>query len=419
MLQLSAASLQMKKTVDNKGQGKSFGGFWNKKPKNGLEFEMKEKGIRHVEDAASFLNEVDTSYGEYGKAEDMLDMWGLGEKDASVIRKRKSFFIGFGIAVAVTVLIIASVFYILPAVLPEFFKGTNIELFVEKPVDLIYNDSFMVVGKDVCDIMSAPTPSSDRVTQVLYNEPIQCLAIADNDYLLVKTMDAVTGYIKRSDLVEGTESIEPDLHEYKLIVSDTSKNIMTHASQGTLITQVMMNTVLYADVKRDGVYQVALPGGGTGWIGSSGVIEISPRSDIEEVSCRYFVSSALSFVNSMYKDDGVTMRGMSVNGLVYVCSCVNGIPAPRTVEEQMNMGVEVELQYDVVTGKLITDYIIPGDIIFFESDREGVPYDMAVCTDTGTLLMVSSSGTTIKLTSFDPDSELCNRIVSVRRVFSQ
>jgi hypothetical protein len=181
----------------------------------------------------------------------------------------------------------------------------------------------------------------------------------------------------------------------------------------------MMNTVLYADVKRDGVYQVSLPGGGTGWIGSSGVIEISPRADIEEVSCRYFVSSALSFVNSMYKEDGITMQGMSVNGMVYVCSCVNGIPAPRTVEEQMNMGVEVELEYDVVTGQLITEGIIPGDIIFFESDTEGVEYDMAVCTDNGTLLMVSSSGTTMRLTTFDPDSELCGRIVSVRRVFSQ
>ncbi len=418
MLLLSAASLQMKKT-NNKNDNKAFGGFWNKKTTKGIDFELKEKGIRHIEDAASFLNEVDTSYGEYGKAEDMLDMWGLDKKEASVNRKRKSFFIGFGIAVAVTILVVASVFYILPAVLPEFFKGTNIELFVEKPVDLIYNDSFRVVGKSVSDVMSAPTPSSDRVTQVLYNEPIQCLAQSDNGYILIQTMDGIQGYIKSTDLITGTDSIEPDLHEYKLIVSDTSKNIMTHASQGTLITQVMMNTVLYADVKRDGVYQVSLPGGGTGWIGSSGVIEIAPRADIEEVSCRYFVSSALSFVNSMYKEDGITMQGMSVNGMVYVCSCVNGIPAPRTVEEQMNMGVEVELEYDVVTGQLITEGIIPGDIVFLQSNTEGVEYDMAVCTDNGTLLMVSSSGTTMRLTTFGPDSELCGRIVSVRRVFSQ
>ena len=83
------------------------------------------------------------------------------------------------------------------------------------------------------------------------------------------------------------------------------------------------------------------------------------------------------------------------------------------------MGEEVELEYDVVTGKLITEGIIPGDIIFFESYTEGVAYDMAVCTDNGTLLMVSSSGTTMRLTTFDSDSELCGRIVSVRRVFSQ
>ena len=408
----------MKKTNSN-SENKAFGGFWNKKANKGIEFEIKEKGIRHVEDAASFLNEVDTTYGEYGKAEDMLDMWGLGKKEASVNRQRKSFFIGFGIAAAVTVLVIAAVFYIFPAVLPEFFKGSNIELFVEKQVDLIYDDSYRVVNKSVSDIMSAPSSSSDRLTQVLYNEPIHCLAQSDNGYLLVETSDGIRGYMKANDLVSGTDSVEPDLHEYQLIVSDTSKNIMTHASQGTLITRVMMNTVLYADVKRDGVYQVSLPGGETGWIGSSGVIEIAPRAEIEEVSCRYFVSSALAFVNSMYKEDGITMQGMSVNGMVYVCSCVNGIPAPRTVEGQMQMGTEVELEYDVVTGKLITEGIMPGDIVFLESEVEGVEYDMAVCTDTGTLLMVSASGTTMRLSTFDSDSELCDRIVSVRRVFSQ
>ena len=57
-----------------------------------------------------------------------------------------------------------------------------------------------------------------------------------------------------------------------------------------------------------------------------------------------------------------------------------------------------------LTGKLITEGIMPGDIVFLESEVEGVEYDMAVCTDTGTLLMVSASGTTMRLSTFDSDS---------------
>ena len=193
---------------------------------------------------------------------------------------------------------------------------------------------------------------------------------------------------------------------------------MTHASQGTLITQVMMNTVLYSDIKRDGVYQVSLPGGETGWVGSSGVIEIEPRSSIEVVSSRYFVSSALSLVNATYFENGITKQGISVNGLVYVCSCVNGIVMPRTLEEQMAAGVSVPLEYDAVTGDLMIESIIPGDLVFLRSPTGIGEYDEAICTDTGTLIMRSEAGTTIRLRNFTADSDIASRIVSVRRVFS-
>ncbi len=385
------------------------------------EFELKDRGVRNIGDAARFLEDQNDYSKDFGEPEDLREKWGLGVKDiAAGNRKKKTIFRGLT-ALAVTVVMIVAVFYALPRILPGFFKGTNIELFVEKDVTYDYDDSYRVVKDMAVSVMSEPDPASEYVTQVLFNEPVRYEG-EEGDYTLITTMDGISGYVKSSSLTSDTASVEPDLHEYKLIVSDTSKNIMTHASQGTLITRVAMNTVLYADVKRDGVYQVALPGGDMGWIGSSGVIEIGPREEIEEVSTRYFVSSALSFVNSSYLPRGITMNGMSIEGLVYVCSSVNGVEMPRTAQEQMDMGEEVELQYDVVTGDLMIDSIIPGDILFLRSpymDSNTQIYEMAICTDTGTLLMVSGSGTTIRLTSFDADSELCERIICVRRYFSQ
>ena len=383
-----------------------------------LPYSGTDKGIRHVEDAASFLNEAADLNGEYGKAEDMYDMWGLGRRDSTVQIKSHKILIRFIAAILVTAIIIASVFVILPKTLPELFRGTNIELFVQKEVNLMYDDSYRVVNVTATNVLTCPDNTSARITQVLYNEPVQVIDDSDAEYTKIRTEDGIEGYVRAADLIDDTSSVEPDLHEYMLVISDTSKNIMTHASQGTLITQVMMNTVLYSDIKRDGVYQVSLPGGETGWVGSSGVIEIEPRSSIEVVSSRYFVSSALSLVNATYFENGITKQGISVNGLVYVCSCVNGIVMPRTLEEQMEAGVSVPLEYDAVTGDLMIESIIPGDLVFLRSPTGIGEYDEAICTDTGTLIMRSEAGTTIRLRNFTADSDIASRIVSVRRVFS-
>ena len=383
-----------------------------------LPYSGTDKGIRHVEDAASFLNEAADLNGEYGKAEDMYDMWGLGRRDSTVQIKSHKMLIRFIAAILVTAIIIASVFVILPKTLPELFRGTNIELFVQKEVNLMYDDSYRVVNVTATNVLTRPDNTSARITQVLYNEPVQVIDDSDAEYTKIRTEDGIEGYVRAADLIDDTSSVEPDLHEYMLVISDTSKNVMTHASQGTLITQVMMNTVLYSDIKRDGVYQVSLPGGETGWVGSSGVIEIEPRSSIEVVSSRYFVSSALSLVNATYFENGITKQGISVNGLVYVCSCVNGIVMPRTLEEQMEAGVSVPLEYDAVTGDLMIESIIPGDLVFLRSPTGIGEYDEAICTDTGTLIMRSEAGTTIRLRNFTADSDIASRIVSVRRVFS-
>ncbi|MBR1796692.1 MAG: SH3 domain-containing protein [Clostridiales bacterium] len=377
-----------------------------------------DKGIRHVEAAASFLNEAADLTGEYGQTEDMYDMWGLGKRDATVASKGRHMLLRLVAAVLVTALVIASVFFILPRTLPDLFRGTNIELFVQKEVNLMYDDTYAVVDTCVTNVFSLPDGTSARITQALYNEPVRVLDVANDSFTHIRTADGIEGYVRSEDLIEDTSSVEPDLHEYMLVISETSKNVMTHASQGTLITQVMMNTVLYADVKRDGVYQVSLPGGGTGWIGSSGVIEIEPRGTIEEVSSRYFVSSALSLVNATYMENGITKQGISMNGLVYVCSCVNGIAMPRTIEGQMEAGVPVPLEYDAVTGDLLIESIIPGDIVFLSTDIGGEAYEPALCTNTGTLLMRSNARTTIRLREFTADSDIASRIVSVRRVFS-
>lgn len=380
--------------------------------------------VRHIENPVPFLSEIINPDGEYGATEDVKDKWGLDQGAANVRHKEHKALVNAIIALVVLISVIVSVFYVLPAILPGLFKGSEIELFIEREVNLEYTSpSFRIVIKPSVSVYELADVTSTRLTEVLYNEAVVQLDSNDGTpYILIRTSDGIVGYIERDSVDEDMSSIEPDLHEYRLIVSERSKSIMTHTSQGTLITKVMMNTVLYADVKRDGVYQVSLPNGDSGWIGSSGVVEVGIRDEIEELSTRYFVSSALSLVNAQYLENGITMNGLSVNGIVYVCSCVNGVPMPRTIEEQAEMGQEVEMEYDVVSGELIIESILPGDILFlrspYSSEGDDEIYEMAICTDPGTLLMISDARTSIRLRTFTSNSDICGRILSVRRIFS-
>ena len=387
--------------------------------------EITPKTIRHVERPIKlpFLADLDEGKEQYGSAEDMQDKWGLSEKQAVLGGVPKNKIIGFTIALSAFTLLIVGVFYILPRVLPDVFKGTNIELFVEPVINLEYDDpDYRVVIDSTVALMTLPEPDSKRIAEVLYNEPVKYLSSSKNGYCKIQTQDGLTGYVKEGSLIEETDSIEPDTHKFKLIVSDPSKNIMTHASNGTLIKKVMMNTVLYADIKREGVYQVALPGGDNGWIGSSGVIELSPRGTTEEVSSRYFVSSVLTFVNAKYIENGMSIEGASVNGAVFVSAEINGTEIPRTMEGQAQAGVEVIPEPDAVTGEIMIDQILPGDIIFLSSPKKAPGdteiYEMAVCTDTGTLFMLSPARTTVRLRNFEAGDDICDRIITIRRIFS-
>ena len=414
----------MKKNNQPKKKEGLFSGFGKKKP---IIEQPAPKKVRHIENQVKlpFLNDVDEVPGDnkYGRAEDMKDEWGLDPSEATLKRKKKRHFLALGIAAASFILILTGIFYILPRILPGFFAGTNIELFVQPVVNLEYeDDSYRVVIESSVSLMSKPEPSSVRITEVLYNEPVVVTEEAGNGYVKIMTMDGIEGYVPEKTLTDNMDSVEPDLHSYKLVVSDPSKNIMTHASNGTLMMRVEMNTVLYADLKREGVYQVALPNGESGWIGSSGVIELGTRDEIQEVSSRYFVSSIMTFINAKYKENGLTMYGVSVNGAVYVCSEINGIDMPRTMEEQAQMGEEVTLKYDAVTGEVIIEDILPGDILFLRSPSsepgDTTIYEMAVCTDTGTLFMISSARTTVRLKTFTAGDDICDRIITIRRIFT-
>jgi len=355
-----------------------------------------------------------------GEAEDIKQVWTLNEKEAYVSPSRYKRLPKFIVFFGAVVLLTAMIFWLLPAVVERFYGISNETPFEIQP-ELIYEKGTAVVSSSFANLMSEPDVGSQRVTQVLFNEPLRILDMSTSEnFYHVQTTDQLKGYVLRTDVFTDAASAEPNLHKYKIVISDPVKRIMTHATKGTLQIEVMMNTVLFSDFKGDGVYRVSLPDGKTGWIGSSGVIELGIKEPLEKVGARYFVGSVENFHFVTLIDNGATYRGASVEGVVYVCAGINGLSMPRKMEDQFYQGEEIPLRYDAVTRVLDISLIQPGDLIFFRSPMDlnsTMPYEMGVYTDVGMVLMNHKSRTTLRICDLEGNEELKERVISVRRIF--
>lgn len=357
-----------------------------------------------------------------GETENIKKVWFLKEKEAYLEAPAGKRIPQLLLFLGVFVILSVMIFWVLPAMVEQFSQNQNPDAEDSLPVQ-IYGQDIVVVNKSYTNLLHEPVVGSLRISQILFNEPLQILdAVSSERYYFVSTMqDGLRGYVARDDVVTDTSSIEPNFHRYKIVVSDPVKRIMTHASRGTLHAEVMLFTTLYSDFKGDGVYRVTLPGGETGWIGSSGLIELSPQTTLEKVPVRYFVSSVESFHYATLIDHGLTQRGASVEGVVYVCANLNGLAMPRRMEMQFLEGDDVSLKYDPVTGDLDITIIRPGDLVFFRSPAESQsnePYEMGICTDEGMILMNHTSRTMLRIRDISKNVDLKNRVIAIKRIFS-
>ena len=368
-----------------------------------------------------------------GEAENIRRVWALGEKDAFVGEKVRRKLPALAISGIVLALLFLMIFWLLPMIVQQYYKsGIEAKDDLGK-IERSYPDNVGVISSYVCNLMEAPQIDSKRITQVLFNEPVTLLSESEiellrnkemdpSSFVHIQTIEGIRGYVKATDIIWETDSVEPNRYLAKLVVSDPYKNIRTHTSNGTLILEVMMNTVLYSDFSGDGVYRVALPGGGTGWIGVNGLIPLETDAFIEKVGVRYFVSNVQNFNYVTYLEHGLTRDGASIEGVAYICAAVNGLEIPRTIEEQAQFGEKVNYSLEPVTNALDLSSISPGDLVFFRSasnPESTTPSEMGICTDTGLVLMVSSNRTTLRIVDLgDKKSEkLRARVVAVRRIF--
>lgn len=337
------------------------------------------------------------------------------------IDKKKSRLPNWAAPLITLAVIILIVFYLAPTISRRVINLTQNRDNDGQQISRYYTDLDRVVLASVADVYDAPDIKASRVVQVLYNEPVKLVdAPSQYGFLKIQLQDGLSGYMRESDLSAFCDAAEPSLAVNKLVVATGSKRIMSHAKTGTLLAEVMMGTVLYADYRGDGISRVLLPSGESGWISDDGLVILPPDGEVQPVDdgARYLTTTALTFLNVTTLDHGMTIYGASIPGIAYVSSAVNGVAIPRQMSGQIEMGQSILLVKDDETDLADPRILKPGDLLFFS--RSGSLTDlhqMAICITPDSLLVENQGRSSIRLLDPAKDETLWKTLVAVRRLF--
>jgi hypothetical protein len=267
------------------------------------------------------------------------------------------------------------------------------------------DESAGVVLESIADVFAEPDIKSDRVTQVICNQPVSILE-ESGGWLLVDTVDGSRGWINSKNVIKDVSSVFGRTYFHKIVVTGKEKSLYSNASGGVTVLEAAMGSVFLAFNESGAAYEVYLPGNRTGWISGSGIIHVNKNDAIPVTYGGDFVASALKFKGTSYLYNGAGPHGIDSAGLNYTCAFVNGVKLPRTLEKQAEYGEDVDLEN-----------VRPGDIIFFHDPKsDGKVAFSGIVRSGDSLIYCNSTVGYVKVGSLS-DAELKGYGLKAKRIF--
>ncbi|NMA18361.1 MAG: SH3 domain-containing protein [Clostridiaceae bacterium] len=323
------------------------------------------------------------------------------------------------LAIIVFFLMMAGLFIVVPGLVgrvPE--SPPPVETLSSSSGELPDHPADAVIAASFAPILASPDLKAPRVADALFNEPCVILETQGALWFKIRLEDGVEGYVRRDLLAAGTRSVNPAGAIARVLVVDTCKRIMSHAYQGTLLTEAPMGSIFFADYRRGDLFRVIMPGGGSGWISGSGVLTgpVSEPLMTEDDPQTVFASTVRRFFRTPYVPSGATMQGMSPEGAIFVASRLIGMDLTRTTEGLLNAGESLTIPK--IDGIPDLSVFREGDLLFYRVDgRED--YALAVCVQDHQLLMTLPNRTTLRLIDLvAPEAlQMASKIEVARRLF--
>jgi hypothetical protein len=327
------------------------------------------------------------------------------------------------IPLIILVLIVALVFWAAPTAINRIRALlSNDEQENKDQPKLLYGSDTWTVVSPVADIFDRDDLKAGRLSQALYNEPVRIISReCEYGFVKVRLSDNLEGYMLAKDLAGSHTSIEPDSFTYKLVVVSPSKRIMSHANKGTLLVEVMMGTILFADYRGSGVFRVVLPGGGVGWLSEDGIIVLPPFGQVKTPAdgARYFCSTAMAFNQITSLDNGQSILGISTVGIARQAAAANGLILPRTLQGLAESGSLVSLSLDETTRLASLEPVKAGDLLVL-ADQPGssTPGGLAIYMGDKMVLYAAPNQSVMQLLDLTRHTDLWGKIIAARRLFA-
>lgn len=275
----------------------------------------------------------------------------------------------------------------------------------EQHLSGITPENAAVISDAVVDVFEKPDILSTRITQVLYNQVIKVVA-EQNAWMQIKLLDGTTGWVKSKYISRNTDSVTDGSIENRIIVTAKSVDVYSGTNNRVKYKQIVLGTELYSVGKNKTGYDVLLPDNKRGWVEEGGVIAIPIDNNIiPKTTSNNFVQTINKFNGTIYIIGGMSRWGIDSQGLVYICSRINGVEIPRKLEDMMKAGTAVS-----------EDSVRIGDLLFFSSDSQKKDVcDVGVYT--GENKFIHTSNTKGVITDSLEDTYFKDRVLVIRRVF--
>lgn len=266
--------------------------------------------------------------------------------------------------------------------------------------------NFGIINDAVVDVYKSASSESERVTQALYNQPVEILQETAG-WISAKVEDGYIGWIQSDHIVRVLSSIQADNYKFNIMITGKTKKVYSDFKGQDLLKEIVMGTRLYALQKHEDWYEVVLPKGIIGWIDGFDTVEIREGSNMGDKSVTDFISTLNKFIDTKYLWGGVSSYGLDCSGLTYICSRANGVVLPR----------DAEPQFSFIEHKISKESIEPGDLVFFSSgeDLKGVSH-VGVYIGNNEFIHASKSAGKVIISSIKSDY-FNKRFVGAGRIF--
>ncbi len=205
------------------------------------------------------------------------------------------------------------------------------------------------VNLNVADIRLRPRFKSERITQALFNEPLELLERLDN-YSHVRLYDRYQGYINNNFYDD-----YPDFTGNTYVISAALAPIFDQPdSNSPILARLPFSAAICAERHSELYLKSRSSRYGDYYIRSADIIprENIPRLNLANISI--LIDNAMRFISVPYLWGGKSFFGFDCSGFVQVLYAFYGYELPRDSKDQAQKGIEID-----------RDNIQPGDLLLF------------------------------------------------------